>query len=387
MNWQRARRVAGSAAGLLLAAGGLAPGGAWAAPAPHADSPAFGAKFGGELYGVAAVSASDVWAVGLSGGGIILNYNGSTWTETQPTGDQGFFWGVAAPSANSAWAVGGTDWSGSEPMIYQWNGTSWTEQTVPAPPSGGFLDSVTVISATDAWAAGQTGGGPGNGQGAGDRTLIYHWNGTAWTQVPCPTPAPGGGLSGISGTSANDVWAVGWTGTSSNDGTLRTLILHWNGMKWSRVPSPSDAPGVRVRLSAVAALSASNAWAVGDQHEDSNRLVFIVHWNGKDWTAVHSPTPRNGADLLGVSALSARDIWAVGQTSHDGACHPRYCAPAIVHWNGSRWSVVPDPPGLPGHYLNLFWSVAAISPSDAWAVGTTDYETTLESQWNGHAWS
>jgi hypothetical protein len=39
------------------------------------------------------------------------------------------------------------------------------------------------------------------------------------------------------------------------------LILHWNGTKWARVPGPH--PGTTSDLFAVAAASASNAWAVG----------------------------------------------------------------------------------------------------------------------------
>jgi hypothetical protein len=48
----------------------------------------------------------------------------------------------------------------------------------------------------------------------------------------------------------------------SATGTVHSaLILHWDGTKWANVPSPH--PGSTNDLFAVAAASASNAWAVG----------------------------------------------------------------------------------------------------------------------------
>jgi hypothetical protein len=40
-----------------------------------------------------------------------------------------------------------------------------------------------------------------------------------------------------------------------------TLLLHGNGTKWAQVTSPKPVPG---ELTAVAASSADNAWAVGE---------------------------------------------------------------------------------------------------------------------------
>ncbi len=79
---------------------------------------------------------------------------------------------------------------------------------------------MTALSAQNAWAVGSTGTG---------KTVILHWNGTAWTQVPSPSPAPSPELRGVTATSANNAWAVGQTGTA---GRIKTLILHWNGTTW-----------------------------------------------------------------------------------------------------------------------------------------------------------
>ena len=104
----------------------------------------------------------------------------------------------------------------------------------------GGLTNVAVLSSKSAWAVGSTSAG---------KTLIKHWNGTAWAQVPSPTPTGGGDLQGVAAVSASCAWAVGYTGTA----TPEPLILVWNGTAWSRVPSPSIAGGGY--LEAVTAIS------------------------------------------------------------------------------------------------------------------------------------
>jgi hypothetical protein len=72
---------------------------------------------------------------------------------------------------------------------------------------------------------------------------------------------------------------------------------------------PRLVPAFEGFLDGVAATSASNAWAVGD--DASNTL--IVHWNGSAWKKVPAPNPDPRNDTLAaVSAASASDIWAVG---------------------------------------------------------------------------
>jgi hypothetical protein len=57
------------------------------------------------------------------------------------------------------------------------------------------------------------------------------WNGTAWKQVPSPSPRASAGLSGVAVTSADNAWAVGYT-SDRHHGSFQTLILRWNGTTW-----------------------------------------------------------------------------------------------------------------------------------------------------------
>ena len=122
--------------------------------------------------------------------------------------------------------------------------------------TSGALRKVVATSATNAWAVGYT----------GSKTLIVHWNGRTWTQVP----SPGGALYGVAATSARNAWAVGSTSNSKG------LIERWNGQVWTQVPSPASAAA----LSSVTATSASNAWAVGSTEAGK---TLIMHWNGSAW--------------------------------------------------------------------------------------------------------
>jgi hypothetical protein len=77
---------------------------------------------------------------------------------------------------------------------------------------------VDTISKTNAWAVGDYTVKGTTKQAA----LTVHWNGTRWAWVPNPGETSGGILNGVSMVSATDGWAVG-------QGSTGALILHWNG--------------------------------------------------------------------------------------------------------------------------------------------------------------
>jgi hypothetical protein len=97
----------------------------------------------------------------------------------------------------------------------------------PTPAAGGFLNCVASTSARNAWAVGLT----GRETTRRPKTLILRWNGTRWTHVPSPTPTAGGFLYHIAVTSGRSAWAVGQTGNYAT-GNPRTLDLRWNGTAW-----------------------------------------------------------------------------------------------------------------------------------------------------------
>src|SRR5207248_3811435 len=145
----------------------------------------------------------------------------------------------------------------------------------------------------------------------------------------------------------------------TNEGSIyQTLFEHWDGNNWSVVSSPNPGSGLDF-LFGVAAVSASNVWAVG-----YNQQTLIEHWNGSNWSIVSSPSPGSGANFLfGVAAVSQTNAWAVGYSID---IHSPYQT-LIEHWNGSRWIVVSSPNA--GSRDTRPEGVAASSNSIACAVG------------------
>ena len=297
---------------------------------------------------------------------------------------------VSVVSANDIWAVGGSS-RGSRvgsPLIEHWNGSSWSIVPATQPPSSvASLSGVSALSANDVWAVGSSVIGS-----AASKTLVEHWDGSTWTVVPSPSldnigPYPANNqLVDVVAIAPNDVWAVG-TATTIVAG--EALTLHWDGTQWTIVPNPGMNPRFYdANLLGITAVGSNNIWAVG-QITTSVERKFIANWNGTSWTSVASPPfPTNVEFLEGVSAISATDIWAVGTfTISDPEGSPYQNA--IVHWNGTSWSIVSSP--QPDDWLNFLTSVTAISSNDVWAVGFTGaasaYEQPETLHWDGTSWS
>src|SRR5215469_4323942 len=359
----------------------------WARPASRLAS----VGEDGILLGVAATSARSAWAVGQTGSlvsskaaTLIERWNSTRWRivpSPNPAPGGTVVYGVAVTSARSAWAVGCVACLRAEPrtLILHWNGTAWKRVRSPSPPNGGTLFGVAVTSARRAWAVGQTGGSISTRP----RTLILRWNGAVWRRVPSPNAAtPGSSLGAVAVASGGGAWAVG---CACNGPALKPLIERWNGTRWRIVPSPNPAPGGTV-LYGVAVTSARSAWAVGCVAcLRAEPRTLILHWNGTAWKRVRSPNPASGGTLFGVAVTSASNAWAVGFTGVPGISRPKT---VIERWNGIAWKRVPSP--NPTSTAALF-SVAAASARSAWAVGATGRlggakPKTVALRWNGATW-
>jgi len=295
--------------------------------------------------------------------------------------------GVAEISSGNAWAAGSCfDGDAPQTLVVHWNGTAWTQVASPnpgGPANRNQLLGVTALTSSNVWAAGFY------TTPTSAKTLIEHWNGTSWQQVAGPNPGGSNGteLSGITATSSSNAWAVGNYCTSTPCGAGQTLILHWNGKAWTQVASPTPACPARLSLDAVAATSSSNAWAVGDCETNSASQTLILHWNGTAWKRVTSPSPAcpSGVSLTGVAAVTSTSAWAVG-----GCYAKSELQTVILGWNGTAWKQVtsPNPGGSRGSALS---SIAATSSTNAWAVGAYGLgflgaSQTLVVHWNGTAW-
>lgn len=312
------------------------------------------------LYGVAAVAATNVWAVGrYTDGGEsqtqIKHWDGIQWRVVPSpnlAARNSSLQGVSALAANDVWAVGnGTDESGTlHTLVEHWNGTQWS--IVPS-PGYGTLYGVAAIAANDVWAVGSF-------SANSEYSLTMHWNGTQWSAVSTPGFIDQGyTLYSVAAVSANDVWAVGAYTSSSS----WPLIMHWNGTQWNRVNIPQL--GGNGLLYGVTTVSTNDVWAAGYFYNFGFPLrTLTVHWDGNMWTVVPSPNIESAYNSLNaITAISHDDVWAVGKVIDTASGHWQ---PLALHWNGSVWSIIPSPNGGIDSAMH---SVAAAGADNIWAVG------------------
>ena len=328
---------------------------------------------------------NDVWASGMnnSGGNAqMAHFDGTTWT----TQDTGVVLGVTA-----IWGSGPTDVFavGEDPTyttvgaIIHYDGTGWTQMTVPAPTgivvtNPAALEAVWGSGPTDVWAFGS------NEIGLGDIAIIVHYDGTAWTlrnDLPLyiwGVESANYGIYSAWGSAANDVWAVGGNGE----------ILHYDGTAWSYWNDGVD------NTYAVEGIwgsdSRSDVWAVETNDYYALRLN---HFDGNAWAPVVNlvAVPNTSYPTYyghGVGGSSSSDVWAVGgevtETSSSGQSSHGWA----LHYDGGVWgdytSALPAAVPLNGtNHSPQLGAVSGHAATDAWAVG--EASTTL--QWNGTSWT
>lgn len=367
--------------GFVLASLALLGGsGALAVPAGAAALPALTPNPGvcNQLYDVAALSTTNVWAVGSSCPSsrvdrtLVMHYNGVAWrTVTSPNvGSFGStLQAVVALSPANVWAVGYSTLRNRSfrTLIEHWNGRFWS--VVPSPNVGttAALHAVSARSWHNIWAVGASSRG----------ALTLHWNGVRWSVVTVAANNPAYRLYGVAVVGPSSVLA---TGDRDLGTRTQTLAMRWTGLRWLVVATPNPSPTTNYLQGGLAAFSPGDAWAVGWARVAGWWRPLALHWNGVRWSLV--PAPWRGASyFFGVGGSSGRDVWVVG-ASHVPGGRP---VTLVERWNGASWRIVPSPGGL-GSELT---GVDALSPSAAFAVGHRGGWTasrTLVLRWGGLAW-
>ena len=226
--------------------------------------------------GVDAVTKASAWAVGFqtTASGtrrtLIEHASGVAWTQVASPNDgtsttDNVLLAVAGTSATGLWAVG--YWqspAGAKPLLLRYDTTGPSPAWVSVSGAGGVpspgavetvLTGVAVRTASDVWAVGYY------GDGGGKRPLALHWDGSTWTA----SPVPGVGLlREVSVVSPGNVWAAG-TYYSASAHRTKTLVVHFDGTAWATVTS-ADATGGGDELIGLATdKSGSMLTAVGRQ--------------------------------------------------------------------------------------------------------------------------
>ncbi|MBO2455804.1 hypothetical protein J4573_52620 [Actinomadura barringtoniae] len=315
---------------------------------------------------VSAFSDGDAWALGNPG---FAHWNGTTWQQVPAPADRGIVLAIGDGGPSNAWAVGKvtSGYHVSSPQIERWNGTSWAASPSPAISGrNAALSGVATVSASNAWAVGTD----------GSQSLVEHWDGTAWTRVSVPSPTTmRTKLSAVTARSATDVWAVGtFANTAPAPDSL--YALHYDGTAWRVVTmaqTDSQTNSNQPVAASIAAVGANDVWMVGDRSNFGTGLTLTEHWDGTKWSIVPSPydhlpnTPNSitSGELNTVTARGPNEVWAGGFffTFTDGDPAGVYHA-LLLRWNGTSWTQ--DTAPTTGDY-NVIQGISA-SPHAIWAT-------------------
>lgn len=215
------------------------------------------------MHDVWGTAANNVWAVGDNG--LILRYNGTTWTAERfngtavvpfdlaswasPPGPRVKLRRVTAIPGSGLVAVVGDGgvvltWDGAAWAVYDvgdddaitgvW-GTGYTNMYITRGDGrlqrfdGSNLSTVTVVTSSGAMHA-VWGTSASNVYAVGDGGMVWRYNGTTWSRVRLPTRAA---LYAVYGTSANNVFVAGSEGA----------LYRYNGTAWV----PERAAGVNAQ--------------------------------------------------------------------------------------------------------------------------------------------
>ena len=206
-----------------------------------------------ELYGINGFGGSDFWVGGVN---VMYQCGGSTCTAKRDglpaTWGQGNFAGTSSRDL----------WYSQFDRAFHFNGTAWTIHP------GIQARAIWARATNDVW--------------GGDKQL-QHYDGARWSQAYAVAGLPANPLiTSISGTTTDDVWAVGYGGAAA-------FALHWDGAAWTKLDLPSGAG----QVNSVFAVSKTEAYAV-------SFTGGIFKWDGAIWSSMTLPVMPNAGNWQSI---------------------------------------------------------------------------------------
>lgn len=230
-------------------------------------------------------SPDEVWVVG---DGVSLHGVGDEWREV-PTAElpdkPAQLFGLMA-FGSDLWTAGFAPADGSSRgTVQRWDGTEWTDQSLPAVAAQYWsLAGLGGVAADDLWAVGAEHGEDGP-------AVAVHRVGDVWLRVPVPLPGQGSGkLDDVLAVASDDVWASGYWKRVDDRARLPYLV-HWDGATWSVTDVPAGAAQVRQVVA-----TSTGLYCVGY----TNGEPYVLRWDGTAWTRVPGPPVPAGIEHCGL---------------------------------------------------------------------------------------
>ncbi|WP_069813756.1 hypothetical protein [Streptomyces sp. TP-A0874] len=257
-----------------------------------------------EWSSVSAASADDVWAYGtVVRDQVLVHYDGERWTSVPTAGPSDDSWpDVPIKAVPGRLFKGGKD-------LYTYADGTW--QTFPLPPLVDIRD-IDARSADDAYATGMQypvdGGHP----------VVYHWDGTTWSLLAEPPVPAGTDTAKLTVDSRDSVYVAGWADGPNAD-PPQPSVVHWDGTGWTDVTGSLT----ELYLHAIISDNRGGLWVTGnDQAEPAYAGPVFWHYDGTEWTKRAGATAPDGDTQWPSYSFydlapdgSDNGFWAVGDYS------------------------------------------------------------------------
>jgi hypothetical protein len=274
-------------------------------------------------------------------------------------------------------------------------GDTFEIEAAPNPPDAttSRIYGIEVIAPNDIWGVGLW-----RTSDFREYSLTMHYDGIQWSIIPSPSPlSPNGkpavALDDVDAIASDDVYAVG-SYAVYNVSSRDTFMLHWDGSSWEHIVTPGQSAfGAQgFVFEAVVAIAENDVWFGGQGWPDTvagQPANLLVHYDGSSFEEIYLPLLQNSEHKIrDMTALSSDDVWAVGAHGRASSIGRMH----VARWNGSSWTYL-DMPEL-GIDENLT-AVAAIAADDVWVSGS--YAIVDENNllvylplflhWDGSGWS
>lgn len=286
------------------------------------------------LFGVHAISPSDIWAVGAVG--TILHWDGQAWRSVSvPAAAGRDLFDVWASGPKDVWVVGAsTTVAGGLTLHY--DGTAWTSVSNG---STWDLNGIHGLSANEIYAVGD------NDPLIGGSGEFWKWNGTMWSKM---SNSVSGQLWRVFAVSSMEIWAMGFSAT---------LIKH-TGTSANFVSLSSIGLSASAELRHMWGTGSSNLFLVGSNG-------FAAHYDGSMWLKMtQSATTSTLYAVQGTTATGT--VYALGNNGWLFTSSPPY----------SAFTPVANPPTNSTSLREL----AIAQDGSAWVTGLNGFIAQLGTQ-------
>ena len=238
---------------------------------------------------------------------------------------------VSCVSSNFCVATVVNEGSDANPLLQDWNGSSWSTVTLPLPPgaSAAILFAVSCTSDSFCVAVGSQAIAS-----SGSLALVEQWNGSTWsasTGAALPSGSTQAELTGVSCTGSAWCMASG-IATDVGADTTGAIAEQWNGSGWSLTTTAALADGAETQFAAVSCTTTTNCMAVGYSISETTSAVLSKPGSSAAGSFLQAPL---GLTVPGLHANADPHASPVVQVLAE-------------QWNGSSWTVTPAaaPTGL-----------------------------------------